>query len=80
MFKEFKHHVAWTDAMKSGNGYAGLIGYQRKYGDGSTCILWVYSPHFSGEYDAELSAEKMLRKIVDINYFEQIIYDDGVML
>lgn len=80
MIKEFSHHVAWTDAMKYKNRYTGLIGYQRKIGDGLARILWVYGPEFTEIAAAELSAEKMLEQITDINCFEHIIYADGVML
>jgi hypothetical protein len=80
MVKEFKHHIAWTDAMRYSDGYAGLIGYQRKFGDGPARILWVYGPNFPNELEAEISAERMLSQITDINSFERIIYADGVML
>lgn len=80
MFKEFKHHIAWTDAMTYENGYAGIIGYQRKFGGRPAHILWVLGPHFKGESDAQHSAERMLEQIADISCFERIIYSDGVML
>ncbi|MEN0037944.1 MAG: hypothetical protein AAGC78_12800 [Cellvibrio sp.] len=66
MIKEFSHHVAWTDAMKYKNRYTGLIGYQRKIGDGLARILWVYGPEFTEISAAESSAEKMLEQIKDI--------------
>lgn len=30
LIKEFNFHLAWTDVMKQGVGYVGLIEYQRK--------------------------------------------------
>ncbi|PUA29908.1 MAG: hypothetical protein B0W54_05020 [Cellvibrio sp. 79] len=80
MFKEFKHHIAWTDAMAYESGYAGIIGYQRKFGGTPAHILWVLGPHFKEEADAERSAQKMLEQIAEISCFERVIYADGIML
>jgi len=80
MIKEFEHYIAWTDAMKYEHGYAGLIGYQRKTIDSCARLLWVVGPNLVCEYDAEMSADKMLEQIISINRFGQIIYADGVML
>lgn len=80
MVKDFEHHVAWTDAMAYEQGYAGLIGYQRKSLKGSAHILWVLGPYLRSEYDAEISADRMLEQIVAINRFGKVIYSDGVML
>lgn len=66
--------------MTYGNGYAGIIGYQRKFGGKPAHILWVLGPHLKGESDAQQSAERMLEQIADISCFERIIYSDGIML
>lgn len=62
------------------DGYAGIIGYQRKFRDGLAHMLWVIGPNFRSESDAEMSAEKMLDQISEINRFGRVIYSDGVML
>ncbi|WP_039917341.1 hypothetical protein [Cellvibrio mixtus] len=80
MVKEFEHHIAWTDAMKYGPGYAGLIGYQRKFSGDLAHILWVLGPNLICEQDAENSAEKMLDQISEITCFGRVVYADGVML
>ena len=80
MFKEFKHYIAWIDAMTYESGYVGIIGYQRKFGGKPAHILWVLGPHFKAESEAERSAEKMLEQITDISCFERVIYSDGIML
>ena len=80
MVREFEHHIAWTDAMRYGCGYAGLIGYQRKFNGELTRVLWVIGPNIACESDAETSAEKMLDQIAEITCFGRVIYTDGVML
>lgn len=80
MIKEFQYYMAWTDSMKCEQGYAGLIGYQRKAGDGVAKILWVISPSLVSEADAEISADNMLCEIKDINRFGKVIFRDGVAL
>lgn len=80
MIKDFEFYTAWTDAMKYENGYAGLIGYQRKSLNGLAHLLWVVGPELASESQAESSAEKMLDHIMDINRFGRVIYSDGVML
>lgn len=80
MIKEFEHYIAWTDSVKYKHGYAGIIGYQRKSFRGYAHLLWVIGANFTNEYDAELSADKMLDQIVAINQFGNIMYADGVML
>lgn len=80
MIKEFEHYIAWTDSMKYEHGYAGIIGYQRKSFRGAAHLLWVIGANFSSEYDAELSADRMLDQIVSISRFGGVMYSDGVML
>ena len=80
MVKEFKNYFAWTDSMPYEQGYAGLIGYQHKTSDEGAHLLWVISPTLINEYDAQISADKMLDKIVAIDRCGRVIYADGVML
>jgi hypothetical protein len=80
MIKEFAHYTAWTDSMKYEQGFAGLIGYQRKSPDSATKLLWVIGPNLTSELDAENSADNMLAQILDINRFGKIIYVDGITL
>lgn len=80
MVRNFKNYVAWTDAFVYEYGYAGMIGYQRKNFGSCAHMLWVIAPNFASEYDAKMSANKMLNQIRDINNFGKIIYIDGVML
>lgn len=80
MVKEFRHYMAWTDAMRYENGYAGLIGYQGKNADAVARMLWVIGPNLSSTADAEDSADKMLEQIQDITRFGKIVYADGVRL
>ncbi len=80
MIKEFDYYIAWTDAMKYGDGFAGLIGYQHKLLTTSAQILWVVGPNLNSERDAEHSADEMLNQIIEINRFGRVVYADGVML
>lgn len=80
MIKEFQHYMAWTDSMRYEQGYAGLIGYQRKAPNGVARILWVIAPNIVSESDAENSADNMLSQIQDINRFGRVIFKDGVSL
>jgi len=80
MVKEFRYYMAWTDTMQYEQGYAGLIGYQRKSNNSVTRLLWVISPSLVSEADAELSADNMLDHIQDINHFGKVIFNDGVTL
>lgn len=80
MVKEFHHYIAWTDAMEYENGYAGLIGYQRKNTGAPAHMLWVIAPNLTSTADAEESADEMLENIQDITRFGRVIYGDGVML
>jgi len=80
MVKEFKNYFAWTDSMSYEHGYAGLIGYQHKTANEGAHLLWVIGPTYKDEFDAEISADKMLDQIVAIDRCGRVIYADGVML
>lgn len=80
MVKEFRYYTAWTDSMKYEQGFAGIIGYQRKSPNGVARLLWVIAPGLSSESDAAASADNMLDHIKDINCFGQVIFTDGVIL
>lgn len=80
MVKEFSNHIAWTDAMKEGQGYIGLIEYQHKLPFSMVHALWVIDPRLTNEDDAELAAMNMLEQIYDITDTDRVIYNDGVAL
>jgi hypothetical protein len=80
MVKEFTEYIAWTDAMKEGSNFVGLIEYQRKTPGAEINILWVMAPNITEQYDAERAAIRMLSHIRDINSSGRIIYSDGVAL
>lgn len=80
MIKMFEFYIAWTDAIKFGDVYTGLIGYQSKNCALSANLLWVIGPSIESERAAELAAENMLRQIREINRHERIIFMDGVTL
>ncbi|MBM7061910.1 hypothetical protein JQX08_14460 [Pseudomonas sp. UL073] len=80
MFKDFPHHVAWTDAMRDGPRYIGLIEYQPKRPGSRVNVLWVVLPDCACEAEAETAADDMLREIRDITRDGQVIYSDGVAL
>lgn len=80
MVKEFPEYIAWTDAMKEGNNFVGLIEYQRKTPGSEVNILWVMAPNITEQFDAEKAAVRMLSHIRDISSHGRIIYSDGVAL
>lgn len=80
MVKEFHEYIAWTDAMKEGTNFVGLIEYQRKKPGAEVNILWVMAPNMTEQYDAEKAAVRMLSHIRDISSQGRIIYSDGVAL
>jgi hypothetical protein len=80
MVKEFPEYIAWTDAMKEGNHFIGLIEYQRKVPGAEVNILWVMAPNIIEQFDAEKAAVRMLGHIRDISVHGRIIYSDGVAL
>ncbi len=80
MVKEFPHHIAWTDAMRDGGRFVGLIEYQRKLPCAMVHVLWVVSPMLKGEDEAEFAAVNMLEQICEITDSDNVIYSDGVAL
>jgi hypothetical protein len=80
MVKEFPHHIAWTDAMREGCNYVGLIEYQRKLPCARVHVLWVFSPYEAGADEAEGAAINMLEQICEITDGDNVIYSDGVAL
>ena len=80
MVKEFPNYIAWTDAMREGQSYVGLIEYQRKLPGANVQILWVVAPNLHEQRDAEIAAIGMLNHIRDITASGRIIYSDGVAL
>ena len=80
MVKEFPYYIAWTDAMREGQKYVGLIEYQRKLPGANVQILWVVSPNLNEQRDAEIAAIGMLNHIREITASGRIIYSDGVAL
>jgi hypothetical protein len=80
MFKDFKHYTAWTDAMKDGQAFVGLIEYQPKRPGARVRILWVVTPDCVCEDEAETAADNMLDQIRDITPEGTVIYQDDVSL
>lgn len=80
MIKEFANHIAWTDAMREGYNYVGLIEFQRKLPCSVVHALWVINPHLMDEYEAEVAAIAMLEEIYEITDSDKVIYSDGVAL
>ncbi|GGY71822.1 hypothetical protein GCM10011613_15890 [Cellvibrio zantedeschiae] len=80
MVKEFANHIAWTDAMREGYSYVGLIEFQRKLPCSIVHALWVINPHSMDEFEAETAAIAMLEKIDEITDADKVIYCDGVAL
>jgi hypothetical protein len=80
MVKEFPRHIAWTEVIKMGCNFVGLIEYQRRAPCSMVHELWVVGPHLSDEDDAEMAATEMLKNIREITDYDDIIYSDGVVL
>ncbi|KAB0548955.1 hypothetical protein F7R01_16140 [Pseudomonas argentinensis] len=80
MFRNFKQCIAWTDAMKDGQHYVGLIEYQPKYAGAAVQLLWVPALGSVCESEAETAADNLLRQIRDITIDGDVIYRDGVAL
>lgn len=80
MFKEFSHHIAWTDIMKSERGFIGLIEYQPKRSGAHVNVLWVIGLDCICATEAEIMADKMLQEISDIRPDGRVVYSDGVAL
>ncbi|MGY4532014.1 hypothetical protein ACVW0Y_001130 [Pseudomonas sp. TE3786] len=80
MFRDFDTCIAWTDAMKEGHNYVGLIEYQPKRMGAEVRVLWVIVPGCVCENEAETAADNMLREIADITQLDRVTYSDGVML
>lgn len=80
MFKNFQHHIAWTDAMNDGHRYVGLIEYQPKQAGADVQVLWVVGLDCVCESEAETAADNMLEQIRDITAEGQVIYRDEVAL
>lgn len=80
MVKEFARHIAWTEVVKEGCRYIGLIEYQKRAPCAMVHELWVLGPHVNDELDAELAAITMLENIREITDYDDVIYSDGVAL
>lgn len=80
MVKEFARHIAWTEVVKEGCKFVGLIEYQRRAPCSMVHELWVVGPHLNDEDEAEIAAASMLESIRDITESDNIIYSDGVAL
>jgi hypothetical protein len=80
MVKQFANYIAWTDAMKEGQNYVGLIEYQHKLPYSLVHALWVIDPRLTNESDAEIAAMTMLEQIYEIADGDRVIYSDGVAL
>lgn len=80
MFKDFPHYIAWTDSMKSDDGFVGLIEYQPKRRGAQVNVLWVVAPNCVCASEAETLADNMLQEISDITVEGNVVYSDGVNL
>ena len=80
MVKEFPRHIAWTEVMKEGYNFVGLVEYQRRAPCSMVHTLRVLGPEFHDEDDAELAATSMLENIREITESGDVIYSDGVAL
>lgn len=85
LIKEFENHIAWTDVMKDGRNYVGLIEFQRKLSSSSAHsswvqALWVFNSRRMDELEAENAAAAMLEQIYEITPAGRVIYKDGVAL
>lgn len=80
MFKEFSHHIAWTDIMKYESGFVGLIEYQPKRNNSKVHVLWVMGANAVDAIAAEVLADNMLEEIADIRPDGRVVYSDGVIL
>jgi hypothetical protein len=80
MVKEFPCHIAWTEVIKEGYKFVGLIEYQRRAPCSMVHELYVVGPHVNDETDAELAAAAMLENIREITDYGDVIFSDGVML
>lgn len=84
LVKEFEYHLAWTDVVRNGRSYVGLIEYQRKLARTSSRswvqVLWVYNANAMDAQKAEQAAVAMLSQIHEITRAGQVIYKDGVAL
>ena len=82
MFKDFSHYIAWTDIMKSDDGFVGLIEYQSKRQGSPVNVLWVIAPNCVCEDEAEAEAvtDAMLEQISNLTRAGKVIYSDGVAL
>lgn len=80
MVREFPRHIAWTEVVKEGCKYVGLIEYQRRAPCSMVHVLWVIGPHVVDELDAEMAATFMLESIREITDYDDVIYSDGVAL
>jgi len=85
MIREFEYHIAWTDVMREGRNFIGLIEFQRKL----PCplmqtywvqALWVFNLRRMDELEAEDAAVAMLEQIDEITPAGTVIYKDGVAL
>lgn len=80
MFKDFLHYIAWTDIMKSDQGFVGLIEYQSRRQGSPVNVLWVVAPDCVCEDEAEAVTDAMLQQISNITRNGTVIYSDGVAL
>ncbi|WP_423357806.1 hypothetical protein [Pseudomonas citronellolis] len=80
MFREFSGSSAWTDAMRSGGAYVGLIEYQPRREGAAVQVLWVFAPGSRNEAQAEDGARRMLARIRDISADGRVRFDDGISL
>jgi hypothetical protein len=80
MVKEFPRHIAWTEVMKKGYSFVGVIEYQRNAPCSMVHELCVLGPPCHDEIDAELAANSMLQNIREITDGGDVIFSDSVML
>ncbi|SDI25435.1 hypothetical protein SAMN05216189_1003163 [Pseudomonas delhiensis] len=80
MFRDFSGSSAWTDAMRDGGAYVGLIQYQPKREGAPVEVLWVFAPGSRNAAEAEDAARRMLARIRDISADGRVRFDDGISL
>jgi hypothetical protein len=80
MVREFARHIAWTEVMKQGYNFVGLVEYQRNAPCSMVHELCVVGPRYRDEMDAELAANMMLENIREITDSGDVIFSDGIAL
>lgn len=80
MVKEFACHIAWTEVIREGCKFVGLVEYQRRVPWAMVHELCVVGPYLNDENDAEIAATSLLENIKEITECDDIIYNDRVIV